>query len=216
MLALLVVCGMTNAATANTCLLIDQLQLAEWEPEAGSVFPKSICIFPDGRSGLSDAAENVVMLFGALFAPYGGVFGCEYQFLGKSIDFGYSGSGVALCGGGAVFTPCESLPCSFNWYGIAGGGHSPVDAQGQPQGMAEVIWVPDTCEHGCSQKYFALYVNSPDINGDLVVDLSDIALFSSDLNGTYNYRSDFNYDGNVNLSDIGVLSAGMGATCSAR
>lgn len=214
-LAVMLVCGMANAPAANTCLFVDQLTHQEWAPETGSVFPNAICIFPDGRTGLNDAVFPVAMLFGALYDPYGDTAGCDWQFRGKALNFGYSGQGVVLCGGTAQYTPCESLPCSFNWYGIAGGGHSPTDEQGQPQGVTEVIWVPDTCWHGCNQKYVELFVNSPDIDGNLVVNLQDVVLFSSDMSGTYNFRSDFNFDGIINLSDLAFLAGGMGTTCAA-
>jgi hypothetical protein len=48
--------------------------------------------------------------------------------------------------------------------------------------------------------------NSPDINGDLVVNLTDVILFAGDYYGAYNYRSDFYWDGNLNLSDIVILA----------
>jgi len=48
--------------------------------------------------------------------------------------------------------------------------------------------------------------NSPDINGDLLVNLTDVILFATDYYGVYNYRSDFYWDGNLNLSDIVILA----------
>jgi hypothetical protein len=58
-----------------------------------------------------------------------------------------------------------------------------------------------------------LQINSPDITGDLKVDLSDVQLFASDFYGSYDYRSDFEYDGVVNLSDVARLAKHMGANC---
>ena len=57
------------------------------------------------------------------------------------------------------------------------------------------------------------YFNSPDINGDLAVNLSDVVLFSQDRYGDYNYRSDFNFDGVVNLSDQIILVGALGVGC---
>jgi hypothetical protein len=57
------------------------------------------------------------------------------------------------------------------------------------------------------------HFNSPDINGDLQVNLSDIAIFAGDFFGAYNYRSDFFWDGVLNLADIGFLAQGVGASC---
>jgi len=58
-----------------------------------------------------------------------------------------------------------------------------------------------------------LQINSPDINGDLLVNLADIVLFTQDVGGGSTYRSDFNWDGVVDLSDIVVFSGAIGATC---
>lgn len=54
--------------------------------------------------------------------------------------------------------------------------------------------------------------NSADINGDLVVDLSDVPLFAADF-GTTALRSDLKFDGVVNISDIPLMAAGIGADC---
>jgi hypothetical protein len=55
--------------------------------------------------------------------------------------------------------------------------------------------------------------NSADINGDLVVNLTDVALFASDVYGAYDYRSDFNFDGEVNLIDLVIFAPTIGASC---
>jgi hypothetical protein len=57
-----------------------------------------------------------------------------------------------------------------------------------------------------------LRVNSPDINGDLQVDLGDISLFAEDL-ASYHFRSDYDHDGQVNLSDIAILASWIGDRC---
>ena len=59
-----------------------------------------------------------------------------------------------------------------------------------------------------------VHFNSPDINADGVVNLTDVAIFSQDIFGwTYQFRSDFHYDGIVNLSDLTILAEGFGASC---
>ena len=56
--------------------------------------------------------------------------------------------------------------------------------------------------------------NSPDLNGDRMVNLSDVQIFASDFfGGVYMFRSDLYYDNMVNLSDIVQLSRGVGANC---
>jgi hypothetical protein len=54
--------------------------------------------------------------------------------------------------------------------------------------------------------------NSPDINGDLVVDLSDFGLFGQDF-GTDAFRSDFVHDGLVDLADFSRFGASFGERC---
>jgi len=55
--------------------------------------------------------------------------------------------------------------------------------------------------------------NSPDMNGDLVVNLTDVVLFAGVYYGAYEYAADFYWDGVINLSDIVLLAQGQGATC---
>ena len=58
-----------------------------------------------------------------------------------------------------------------------------------------------------------LWVNSPDLNGDLRVDLLDIGAFATGFFGSYVYRIDFNFDGVINLGDVRYLALGIGAQC---
>jgi len=59
-----------------------------------------------------------------------------------------------------------------------------------------------------------VHFNSPDINADGVVNLTDVTMFSQDIFGwTYQFRSDFHYDGIINLSDLSILGEGFGASC---
>ncbi len=56
--------------------------------------------------------------------------------------------------------------------------------------------------------------NSPDYNGDLIINLSDIAIFAQDIgSGGAPYRSDFNFDGIINLSDIAMFAGVIGMSC---
>ena len=57
-------------------------------------------------------------------------------------------------------------------------------------------------------------VNSPDLNGDLVVDILDLANFAIDYaDPTYNFRSDMTCDGIENIADIGEFAMHYGETC---
>ncbi len=56
--------------------------------------------------------------------------------------------------------------------------------------------------------------NSPDINCDLNVNLSDVVLYAQDVTaGTNPYRSDFFWSGVLNLSDFVLLAQGSAAHC---
>lgn len=59
----------------------------------------------------------------------------------------------------------------------------------------------------------ALRFNSADIDGDGVVNLTDVSYFAIDFYGAYNYRSDFLWDGTLNLADVQLLAAGVGIGC---
>ena len=58
-----------------------------------------------------------------------------------------------------------------------------------------------------------LNFNSPDITGDRVVNLTDLAVFAGDYFAGYSFRSDFMRDGMLNLSDVAVMAASMGRGC---
>lgn len=52
-----------------------------------------------------------------------------------------------------------------------------------------------------------------DLNGDGVVNLTDVVMFASDYYlGTNPPRSDFNGDGIINLTDIVLLAQSLGTT----
>ena len=57
-----------------------------------------------------------------------------------------------------------------------------------------------------------VHMNSPDLNGDLINNLSDIALFAQDIGSTA-YRSDFNWDGQINLTDLVLFAQTIAAGC---
>jgi len=58
-----------------------------------------------------------------------------------------------------------------------------------------------------------IIANSPDINGDLVVNLGDLGLFADNFFGEYDFRSDFYWDGVLNLSDVGRMATTFGEDC---
>ena len=66
---------------------------------------------------------------------------------------------------------------------------------------------------GWTEPPLPLRANSPDFNGDRLVNLTDITLFIQDYGSEYAYRSDFNWDGIINLSDISLMSQAIGVVC---
>lgn len=86
------------------------------------------------------------------------------------------------------------------------GGHAEPDGDNQ---LAIFVMGWDLGLEGLAE----FRVNSPDQNGDQVVNLSDIALFVSKYFGGYDYASDFHWDGVLNLSDIVYLARSVGAQC---
>jgi len=66
---------------------------------------------------------------------------------------------------------------------------------------------------GWQEPPLPLRANSPDFNGDRLVNLTDITLFIQDYGSEYAYRGDFNWDGVINLSDIALMSQAIGVVC---
>ena len=90
---------------------------------------------------------------------------------------------------------------------ISGGGGSTTGMAVYVSGVAVTLNADGT--GGIS---LPINVNSPDLTGDLAVDISDIGVFSGDL-VTYDFRSDYTHDGLVDISDIGLFSTWMNETC---
>ena len=57
-------------------------------------------------------------------------------------------------------------------------------------------------------------VNSPDITGDLVVNIADVGVFAEDfIGGAYSFRSDFYGDETLNIADVAALSIALNESC---
>jgi len=88
--------------------------------------------------------------------------------------------------------------------------HAPVHAGGWSDTWTTVyVWGDPLRSLGGLRLNFV----SPDINGDLKVDLTDAGIFTSDLEAGYHFRSDLVHDGVLNLSDVGVMANSLGADC---
>ncbi|MFO7610722.1 MAG: hypothetical protein R6X35_16300 [Candidatus Krumholzibacteriia bacterium] len=113
--------------------------------------------------------------------------------------------GLVACGGHAGLIPDRNTDQSGTTMWVA-----PPRAGGHTTGrtLVYVNGVPLTSTAG-----FELRFTSPDLNGDLAVNLSDGGLFTQDLFGTYAERSDLNWDGVINISDAGFMTGAMGTHC---
>lgn len=88
---------------------------------------------------------------------------------------------------------------------------APPHAGGHSESLVRVYW--RNWSPLLSNGGMRLSANSPDINGDLDVNIADVAVFASDYFGAYGFRSDLAYDGAINITDIGVLASRMGRGC---
>lgn len=109
---------------------------------------------------------------------------------------------LAICPGGTVADEPTNIDgeTTFSHQLFAGG-----------QGIGTVVMINGDA---LDQEPFAIDHNSPDLTGDLVVDLSDIATWASDwATGVYRYRSDLHWDGVLDISDVALLVRAVSATC---
>ncbi len=111
-------------------------------------------------------------------------------------------------------------PAASSLYVAASYPFPAANAVTRPTG--EVVWWPRVsgCEMGGGVSFVeaasgtalgqALTINSPDLDGDGQVALSDLVLFTAAYNGAYSRCADFDVNGVVDLADLVVFSAHYG------
>ena len=129
--------------------------------------------------------------------------------------------------------PIANYPAEDMWLQAADDGLVPclggTNADGPTDSSGRTTWTSPPRAGGASQARclimvngqamvanagFDLHFNSPDINGDLLVDLRDVPYFAADFHGfNYNFRSDFYADSVLNLSDLSLFAGALGAHC---
>jgi len=87
----------------------------------------------------------------------------------------------------------------------------PMRAAGCSDDGSSVVWVNGDAINNLPLAH--LKYNSPDMNCDLVVNLTDIVFFSQVYYGAYDYCADFYWDGAINLSDIVFLAQHNSHAC---
>ncbi len=117
-----------------------------------------------------------------------------------------------FCSGGSCADNPSTVSGEMTFSGaLAGGGHhfgeTYVFVNGSP------AYDPSDYPYYWAHPPVPLSFNSPDINGDGIIDLVDVGYFATDYFNTYDYRSDFICDGAVNLADLGVMASGLGIIC---
>lgn len=112
-------------------------------------------------------------------------------------------SGLEFCNGGTTADHNTDFNGQTEWVlPLFAGGHSPGPVLVMINGAALVT------NPGLPLKFI-----SPDITGDLVVNLFDLQVFAEDYFSSYQMRSDFHGDGVLNLADVAIYVQNYLAQC---
>jgi hypothetical protein len=181
---------------------IEWIQDYSWDPPG----PISICVLPDGEakiySYLSAGQEiNAVLLF-----PVED-WTDDPPFPRVHVEW-FGGGPEVNCGFSEVVLTSDSEGWVTWTPDFQGGGH-----RGPDEAVYLGLMMMELCPNQHLELQEDVYFNSPDISGDLKVDLTDVQIFSGDFFGNYDYRCDFNGDGVINLSDIPIMAQAVGSAC---
>jgi hypothetical protein len=158
---------------------------------AGSAFTEAF-----GSDGSSVDATITLTLVDTAGDP---IFGYPFEDLWLET----SADGLAFCEGGTAADVSTDINGQTTWT-------NPLAAGGNTIGETTQVIVAGAPLAGAG---LPLIYKSADMNGDLVVNLSDIVNFTPMLT-TYDAAGDFNNDGAVNLSDIVRFTPGLGTSCN--
>lgn len=120
------------------------------------------------------------------------------------LDWGYPPSPLPTCSNGAIAdSPTDALGMT-TWV-------NPLRSGGYGNRGTKVLVGGNPLLSGDLN----LYHNSPDIDGDLVVNLNDVAMFTVAYFSQYGFDFviDFHYDGVINLLDVALMAQSIGAYC---
>ena len=114
------------------------------------------------------------------------------------------GGTMAVCPGGAVADANTDATGTATFTGSLAAGGWTDDTLVLFVGGTPIVHSP-----------LGITVNSPDINGDLQVNLSDIGFFALDFATGYAFRSDLagDLDGVLNIADVGRMASWVGREC---
>jgi hypothetical protein len=111
-----------------------------------------------------------------------------------------SGGSLAFPAGGTIADAATNASGQTQWF-------NPLSAGGCTIGETVVVLVAG---QPLNQAGMALEFVSPDINGDLTVNLADLSTFASGYTSAYIACADIFYDGVINLSDLSLFSQAYG------
>ncbi len=114
-----------------------------------------------------------------------------------------SGGGLSHCAAGTIADgPSDQGGQMRFTHPVAGGGHS--------EGETTIVLIAGA---PVNQPGLPMTFNSPDVDGNLHVDLGDVSVFAHDYFNAYHYRCDFNWDGAINLAELSRMASAIGADC---
>ncbi len=126
-----------------------------------------------------------------------------YMFPEEDVYLETSLGGMMACAGGVHADSPSDINGEMTFISaLRAGGHSSVGEQ-------MVVLINGMPLFGYD---LDIMVNSPDIDGNGVVNLTDITMFAGDM-GSYNFRSDFYQDGVLNLVDIVFMAGSVSGNC---
>ena len=175
--------------------------------------PVSIIVAPDGGEALTEGLafgshpnDRVDATFTITIRNEGGVPITGYPAEDIWLQTSHDGE-LALCAGGANPDGPTDAQGRTTFFGpFRMGGHCEVGGA-----VYLTVWAGT---YVVLQPRLDIRLVSPDLDGDLKVDLSDVYLFASDyLSGQNPSRSDFVWDGVLNLSDLIVFADHVNAQC---
>lgn len=150
-----------------------------------------------GNTSIIDATITLTVLDG-VSAPI-------YLYPSEDMWLQTTSGGLKLCPGGSVadFSTNISGVTTFS-HAVYGGGHSETEQT--------VVMINGSALSGSNMN---IRWNSPDISGDLHVDLTDTVVYAGDALHPlpYHYRSDMLFDNQINLSDTVLYAQGIGKVC---
>ena len=210
MAAFLIASGAVNVL-ASPVVLVQEVQCDITEPVSIMVVPDGSGVdFSEARTidgQVVDATIRIQLWLGDEYGPIGPLPGWSAE----DISFRAVDDHTQSCTQGYLITG-HGVTDSDGWTEITLAPHG----GGWTQGVLEVCFLADPALiEDPDPSVLSIQFNSPDINGDGLVDLADASLFAQDFfSGTAPFRSDFVWDGVLNLSDVVAIAQNLGVGCN--